>query len=275
MFKIFIIEDDEIVADVYKNKLAAEGYEVEVAHDGDSGYVRLKTFAPDLLLLDLIIPELAGIDILRMLRNKPEFQNLPIIAFSGSDEMLEVATHLGATSVLSKGEYLPSQIIARITELVAALRKVEKPEFVVEHSLEQWTPSSGRVLVTDDDPILTQLVKDVVEEEGYDVVTAEDGGAAFRILRQDNNFVAGIFDVQMPSIQGTDLVRYMQTEKRLMKIPVIIMTGTQSPAIQIESLAAGATIFLPKPFTRVSLRTMFRMLISNKASQMRLQSSAN
>lgn len=264
MYKIFIIEDDEIVAEIYKDKLQAEGYEVEVAHDGESGYLRLKTFNPDLLLLDMMVPELAGVDILKMLRGKDAFKDLPIIAFSGSDELLEDAKRLGATRVLSKGEYVPNQIVARVTEVIATLRKVGESEAVFLHTLAEWVPPTGRVLVVEDDPIIMQLVKDVIEEEGYSAMSAKDGGEAYRILEKDNKFVAGIIDVNIPAIQGTDLLRYMQTEKRLMRIPVLIMTSEQSAAIQSESLSAGATIFLPKPFTRVTLRTMFRALISRK-----------
>lgn len=266
MQKIFIIEDDEIVAEIYKDKLQAEGYDVEVAHDGESGYLRLKTFKPDLLLLDMMVPELAGADILRMLRGKDAFRDLPIIAFSGSDELLDEAKRLGATRVLAKGEYVPNQIVARITEALSARRKVGESEAVFLHTLAEWMPPVGRVLVVEDDPIMMQLVKDVIEEEGYSVVSAEDGREAYKILEKDNKFVAGIFDVKMPVIEGTDLVRYMQTEKRLMSIPVLIMTSEQSAAIQSESFAAGATIFLPKPFTRITLRTMFRALISRQST---------
>jgi DNA-binding response OmpR family regulator len=275
MYKIFIIEDDEIVAEIYKDKLQAEGYEVEVAHDGESGYLRLKNFKPDLLLLDMMVPELAGVDILRMLRGKDAFQDLPIIAFSGSLDLLEDARRLGATRVLSKGEYLPNQIVARITEVIAALRKVGESEAVYLHTLAEWVPPTGRVLVVEDDPIIMQLVKDVMEEEGYEVVSAQDGGEAYRILEKDNKFVAGIFDVKVPAIQGTDLLRYMQTAKRLKRIPVLIMTSEQGAAIQSESFSAGATIFMPKPFTRVTLLTMFRALISSNASVAKLQPSLN
>ena len=273
MYKIFIIEDDEIVAQVYQDKLQDEGYDVEVAHDGESGYLRLMAFEPDLLLLDMMVPKLAGVDILRMLRGTAAFKGLPIIAFSWSDEVLEDAKRLGATRVLSKVGYMPNQIVARITEVIAAVRKVGESEAQFLHTLAEWVPPAGRVLVVEDDPIMTQLVKDVMEEEGYKVVSAQDGGQAFRILEKDNQFVAGIFDVKMPSIQGTDLLRYMQTEKRLMGIPVLVMTSEQSAAIQSESLSAGAAIFLPKPFTRVTLRTMFRALISKKASETKLQPS--
>jgi DNA-binding response OmpR family regulator len=271
MQKIFIIEDDEIVAEIYKDKLQAEGYDVEVAYDGESGYMRLKAFRPDLLLLDMMVPKLAGVDILRMLRAKHAFDYLPIIAFSGSDELLEDAKNLGATRVLSKGEYLPNQIVARITEVLAALRRVGESEAVFISTLAEWVAPTGRVLVVEDDPIIMQLVKDVVEEEGYSVVSAQDGGEAYRILETDNKFVAGIFDVLMPTIQGTDLLRHMQTEKRLSRIPVLIMTSEQSAAIQSESFSAGAAIFMPKPFTCATLRTMFRTLVSRTTSKTKLQ----
>jgi DNA-binding response OmpR family regulator len=275
MYKIFIIEDDEIVAEIYKDKLQAEGYDVEVAHDGENGYLRLKTFAPDLLLLDMMVPELSGVDILTMLRGKPAFKDLPIIAFSGSAELLADATRLGATRVLAKGEYMPNQIVARITEVLAAHRKVGESEALFMGTLAEWVPPAGRILVVEDDPIIMQLVKDVMEEEGYSVVTAQDGGKAYRILESDNKFDAGIFDVKMPAIQGTDLLRYMQTSKRLRKIPVLVMSGEQDSSIQSESLAAGAVIFMPKPFTRVTLRTMFRALISRRVSETKLQVSLN
>jgi len=275
MEQIFIIEDDEIVAEIYKDKLEAEGYRVAIAHDGETGYLGLMACKPDLLLLDMMVPKLAGAEILRRLRGKEASKSLPIIAFSGSDELLEEAKALGATRVLSKGEYVPNQIVARITEVLAGLRRVGESEDVFIRALEEWVPPTGRILIVEDDPIIMQLVKDVVVEEGYSVVCAQDGGEAYRILARDNNFVGGIFDVKMPSIQGTDLLRHMQTEKRLSKIPVLIMTGDQNVALQSESFSAGATVFLPKPFTRTTLQGMFRALVSRTASQTKLQPSLN
>lgn len=266
MYKIFIIEDDKIVAGIYKDKLEAEGYGVEVAHDGESGYLRVKTYKPDLLLLDMMVPVLAGVDILRRLRGEDAFKDLPIIAFSESDETLEVARGLGATRVFSKGEYVPNQIVARITEVIASLPKVGGSKSVFSRALADWASPIGRVLIVEDDPVMMQLVKDVIEEEGYSVVCAKDGGEAYKILQKDTKFTAGIFDVKMPAIQGPDLLRHMQTEKRFMRIPVLIMTSEQSSNIQSESISAGAKIFLPKPFTRVTLRKMFHMLISRESA---------
>ena len=128
----------------------------------------------------------------------------------------------------------------------------------MSETLENGQP---RVLVADDDPAILRLVKAIVEKEGYTVITARDGKEAYKILQSGESFIAAIFDVVMPYIQGTELVRYMQSEKRLMKIPVIMMTAEQNSRLSSDSFAAGAVAFLPKPFTNAQLQTMLRMFI--------------
>ncbi len=119
-----------------------------------------------------------------------------------------------------------------------------------------------QILVADDDPAILRLVKAIVEKEGFAVVAARDGREAYKLLQSSENFAVAIFDVVMPYIQGTELARYMQSEKRLMKIPVIMMTAEQNPRLSSESFSAGAVVFLPKPFTTSQLQVMIRMLVS-------------
>jgi CheY-like chemotaxis protein len=126
----------------------------------------------------------------------------------------------------------------------------------------QSSQTSRRILVADDDPAILRLVTAIVEKEGYTVVPARDGREAYKLLQTDADFLAAIFDVMMPHIQGPELVRYMRTEKRLMRIPVMMMTAEQNPKLSSDSFAAGAVVFLPKPFTTSQLQIMLRMLIS-------------
>ncbi|MEZ5428430.1 MAG: response regulator [Pyrinomonadaceae bacterium] len=128
---------------------------------------------------------------------------------------------------------------------------------------EEKTEQSGRrrILIADDDPAILRLVKTIVEKEGYEVLSARDGKEAYKFLQSDGRLAAAIFDVVMPYIQGTELVRYMQSEKRLMNIPVIMMTAEQNPRLSSDSFSAGAVAFLPKPFTTAQLQAMLRMCI--------------
>jgi len=123
-----------------------------------------------------------------------------------------------------------------------------------------------RIIVADDDPAILRLVTTILEKEGYTVITARDGREAYKILHDDTNFTAAVFDVVMPHITGPELVRYMKTEKRLMRIPVMMMTAEQDPKLSSDSFAAGAVVFLPKPFTTAQLQIMLRMLIGKSGS---------
>lgn len=131
----------------------------------------------------------------------------------------------------------------------------------------QTPQTSRRILVADDDPAILRLVTAIVEKEGYEVVPAKDGREAYQLLQKDSDFLAGIFDVMMPHIQGPELVRYMRTEKRLMRIPVMMMTAEQNPKLSSDSFAAGAVVFLPKPFTTAQLQIMLRMLVGKAGAQ--------
>jgi CheY-like chemotaxis protein len=121
-------------------------------------------------------------------------------------------------------------------------------------------PTPKRVLVADDDPVIRRLVTSVVMKDGYEVVVVEDGREAIRVLQKDSNFGAAIFDMMMPHIEGLDLIRHMQTEKRLMRIPVMMITSEQDYGLMENSFGAGAAVYLPKPFTVVQLRAMLGML---------------
>lgn len=262
MYKILMVEDDEMIAEVYKHKIAAEGYDVAIALNGESALEMLRTFHPDLLLLDMMLPGMSGLDVLKTLRGHPQFASLTIVAFSGSGsgEILHEAMRYGATRTLSKGEFTPTQIVARITETLSQ-SGIEPTKTLAIQTLAQWAPPAGRVLVVEDDPIIMALVQSIVEDEDYTVVPATDGREAYRIMATDSDFVACIFDVNVPFIEGPDLLRHMKTEKRLMNIPVMIMTANESLYVQSQSISAGAAVFIAKPFTRSALKTMFTGMV--------------
>jgi CheY-like chemotaxis protein len=130
---------------------------------------------------------------------------------------------------------------------------------------EQMTPTIARrqrILVADDDPVVRLIVASIVKNEGYTPVAVEDGREAYRVLQADADFGAAIFDMAMPHLKGMDVIRYMRTEKRLMRIPVMLVTSEREVSLMAESFAAGVAVFLPKPFTTEQLQLMLRMLIA-------------
>lgn len=130
----------------------------------------------------------------------------------------------------------------------------------------QMANTARRILIADDDPAILRLVATILEKEEFSVVTARDGREAYKILQTDANFTAAILDVVMPHISGPELVRQMKTEQRLANIPVMMMTAEQDPKLSQDSFAAGAVVFLPKPFTTAQLQIMMQMLIGKTSA---------
>jgi len=113
MKKILIIEDDQIVAKVYRNKLAAQGYQTEIALDGETGLKTMRTLQPDLIVLDLMLPKMSGVDVIRQIRSESEFSRLPIIVFSNTylTNMVQLAWKAGANKCLSKAACSPREVV--------------------------------------------------------------------------------------------------------------------------------------------------------------------
>jgi DNA-binding response OmpR family regulator len=113
MKKILIIEDDQIVSNVYRNKLAMEGYQAEVALDGETGMKVMRTFRPDAIVLDLMLPKMSGVDVIKQIRSEADFSKLPIIVFSNTylTNLIQDAWKAGATKCVSKINCPPKDLL--------------------------------------------------------------------------------------------------------------------------------------------------------------------
>src|SRR5436190_5050616 len=119
MKKILIIEDDPIISHVYRSRLEKEGFMVEVCADGQAGYYRLYDLKPDALLLDLMLPKLNGIDLLKKLRAVREFEKMPVVVFTNAyvANMIHESFSAGASAVYNKSTVTPRQIIDVLAQL--------------------------------------------------------------------------------------------------------------------------------------------------------------
>jgi DNA-binding response OmpR family regulator len=143
MKKILIIEDDQIVANVYRNKLALEGYQAEIAPDGEAGLKVMRTFRPDLIILDLMLPSISGVEVIREIRNEPDFSGVPIIVFSNTylTNLIQEAWRAGASKCLSKANCTPKDLIDVVRLTVGASGPVAQAPSSTESSLGATAPS--------------------------------------------------------------------------------------------------------------------------------------
>src|SRR5580692_9184485 len=122
MKKVLIIEDDQLVANIYINKFSVDHFQVETAMDGAAGFDLIGTFHPDVVILDLMLPKVSGLDLLKKIRSQPGLEKLPIIVFSNTylSNMVQEAWKAGATKCLSKANCTPKQVIEVVRSLSPA-----------------------------------------------------------------------------------------------------------------------------------------------------------
>ena len=113
--KILLVEDDAMIAQMYKDKLAAAGYDVVGADNGATTLNLVKTFKPDIVLLDIMLPGgMNGFDILTLLKKNPELKNIPVIMLTNLDSEKNTATQMGAKDYFIKSETPLEELLAKI-----------------------------------------------------------------------------------------------------------------------------------------------------------------
>src|SRR5258707_10007584 len=110
---IVVVEDRQVLATAYSNKFRGEGFNVEVAMDGEAGLDLITRIRPDLVLLDLHLPKLSGLEVLKKIRSNPDLQDLPIIVLSSlaKPESVEEAWQAGGTPGAFKIHTTPQPLV--------------------------------------------------------------------------------------------------------------------------------------------------------------------
>jgi CheY-like chemotaxis protein len=121
MRTIFIVDDDAVVVQVYRAKFLREGFNVEVAEDGLAAVRMLATLRPDVVVLDLMMPKLNGVDVLKYIRANPSLKGTPVIILSNAhmSGLGQEAALLGAERAFLKSSCTPGQLLKEIVNLLS------------------------------------------------------------------------------------------------------------------------------------------------------------
>lgn len=118
--KILIVEDDNFVAEVYSTKLLEMGHEVTIASNGEEGLALAREKRPDLVLLDIIMPVMGGIEMLAEMKKDDNLKNMPVILLTnvGERESIKKVQELGVNDYLIKSHFTPAEVIEKIESIL-------------------------------------------------------------------------------------------------------------------------------------------------------------
>ena len=129
MAKILIVEDDPLMARMYQKIFTFEKYEVEMAADGEEGWEKIKTTKPTLVLLDIMMPKLNGLQVLEKMKLDPDTKGIPVIMLTNlsSEKDAETALLKGAVKYIIKSQQDPKQVTEMVKQILAAYTRDEIP----------------------------------------------------------------------------------------------------------------------------------------------------
>lgn len=120
MKKLLLVEDDLVAADIYRNRFAAAGFEVSIALDGEAGVQMVHSVMPDVIILDLILPKMSGVEVLKHIRANEDTQHIPVVVLTNAylSAMVSEAWRAGATKCLSKVNCTPKNVVEIVNSVL-------------------------------------------------------------------------------------------------------------------------------------------------------------
>ncbi|HEY0865870.1 MAG TPA: response regulator, partial [Fimbriimonas sp.] len=268
---LLVVEDDEATRQSISEMLADPDVEITSVATGEEAIQALSERQFDCVVLDLALPDMGGLDVLKRVKRQEKYKDLPVIIYTGRDLTKQESAQLKryATSIVTKGatsgehlldqtslflhrvydkmpdgqrESLERRGAVDMPKAVAKLPTIESPTESVDGPL-----SGSKVLVIDDDYRNIFAITSMLESYGASVLFEENGKDGIDVLLQDPTIGAVLLDVMMPQMDGYEVTRRIRQDERLKHLPVIALTAKAMEGDREKCLAAGADEYITKP----------------------------
>lgn len=237
---ILVVDDDPVNCQVVSRRLTQEGFSVAIATGGQEALGALDRQRFDLVLLDLAMPGMGGVETLQRLRAHPRGTQTPVIMLSAHDDSDSIKTCLASGAV----DYLVKPLVIPLVR--ARIERCLRTGTVKAGTEAQTAPAATRILIVDDDDLSCRLLARQLQAPGHAVVFINSAIAALELLAGES-FDVLLLDVNMPSMSGTELLKHLRANPRTRHLPVIMMTATNEVSTMLECIDHGADGYITKP----------------------------
>lgn len=203
--KVLVVEDDYATSKLLSNYLSKWGYEPTIVNSAQQALKIVETQQYLSIIMDIILPDANGFELLKQLRENSNTRHTPIIVCSVEAEQ-QKAFMMGAV------EYFVKPINYKYLVEVLTSYKLKK---------------DSNILVVDDDVPTLNLIKEAVEQAGFNAI-AESQSSKVMSMIENMSLDLAIIDLEMPVVNGFDLIKMIKSNKNFIKLPIIIYTGKES-----------------------------------------------
>jgi signal transduction histidine kinase/CheY-like chemotaxis protein len=270
--RALVLDDDPAARDAFSKMLSKLGLEVATAVRGGEALAELEREAVagnpyHLFLVDWKMPEMSGLEVMRELSSRPQIQPRPksLLVTAYRDAGLDgEALEVGFAAVVEK-PISPSRLFNLLVADNDALKPVaSEVDSPMADQLRRIR--GGRILLVEDNEINRQIARELLLRVGLDVVEAENGIEALKVLAQDRGFDLILMDLQMPLMDGYEATREIRLQDPLRTIPIVAMTAHAMASDREKCLSYGMNDHVSKPIEMEGLHAALVRWIRPKAA---------
>jgi DNA-binding response OmpR family regulator len=236
-----VVDDEKDVLLVLERSLATEGYSVITAENGRDAIISAASEHPDLVILDVALPDMLGGEVAAKLKEGIENKNIPIIFLSAMFSKAEESRkgHVVGSSMMFAKPYDRQELLTAIKKILGGKR---------EYPLKQEGLSGERrkILIVDTEKDLLRSMSMRLKRSGYDVVIATDGVSATATTKAEQPDLI-LLDINLPAGDGFAVMRRVSLNPQVAFTPIIVITARDPVETRTLAIEAGAQAFFQKP----------------------------
>ena len=255
--RILLVEDSEPAVIQLTDILTEQGYEVQVARNGKEALTQIQTSAPDAVILDLMMPEMDGFEVLRQIRGTENSVLLPVLILTAKHVTREELSFLKGNHIyqlIQKGDIGRSELLSAVAKMVAPPGELPAPPAWPRARKPRQDPP---VILVVEDNIDNLLTMRALLQESYTLIEAMDGREGIEQARQHVPDLI-LSDLSMPVMDGFALLAAIRADEALCDIPVVAVTASAMKGSREEILARGFDGYLSKPVDEELLQKTVR-----------------
>jgi two-component system cell cycle response regulator len=283
---ILVVDDEALNVKLLAARLGSSGYRILKAYNGIEALKIIEAGMPDLILLDIMMPEMDGYEVLRKLKENDRTKCIPVVLITALEGKNEKAKGLeaGADEFLNK-PVNATELETRVRSLLRMKKYQEQltARLQVEDNLRGCeTPRTSKegdkrlptVLVVEDDPNDAHLIAAYLDDLALNITLAGSGEEALKILGSKKIDLL-ILDLMLPDRDGIDICRWIKESDDRASMQVVIVTTLDDLKVKIRGIEQGADDYLVKPLNRDEIKARVKALLKKKSYMDRLSTRAN
>jgi len=257
---VLLVEDSQPAVIQLTDILSEQGYRVQVAHNGREALEQIQQAPPDAVILDLMMPEVDGFQVLRMVRGEKKTAQLPVLILTAkhvSHEELSLLKGNNIYQLIQKGDINKKDLLAAVGKMVApGQEKRSSPEQTIPRVRASGPPV---VLIVEDNPDNRKTVQALLNDD-CTVLEASDGQAGVELARNHKPDLI-LLDISLPVLDGFQVLAAMKSDETIRHIPVLALTARAMKGDREEILAYGFDGYISKPIDAGSFLKTIREII--------------